>query len=136
MLETLHAWHLTHPLQALAIMAPFLAGAWFARRAAPAWAGAAAAIAWYHAREVRDTELHLKRALDADGLRTELAEAGSQWAAFLWAERGWDVTRWTLDSHLDFWPVVVVAFAAAGAVHLRLARRRRRRGDGRGSGPP
>ena len=99
MIEVLEAWHLTHPLLAtVAVMA-------FAALGKPRY-GAVFAVGFYFGREVT----HASR-----------SHPGGPW----W--RGFDLTRWSLDNHLDFWPVlgwvvILVLALEAGRRLLRSAR--------------
>jgi hypothetical protein len=86
-------WHLSHPLLALAKMAPFaVVGVWWAPAA---WIGAMFAVGFYYGREVAHVGAAIPR---------------NRWYA------GYLPTRWSRDNHLDFWPVLVLCTALAGGV--------------------
>ena len=79
MVDTLETWHLSHPLLAtVAVMAS-------AALRKPRY-GAVFAVGFYFGREVTHAAAR--------------APGGPWW-------RGFDLTRWSLDNHLDFWPVLV-----------------------------
>jgi hypothetical protein len=96
MAEFLETWHLSHPLLAAFAV---LAGA-VCRR--PRY-GAVFAVGFYYGREV--------------------AHVGARWADNPWWW-GFDLTRWSRDNHLDFWPVVVTVAALVLAIERLWGSRR------------
>ena len=89
--KKLDDYHLTHPIAALGFVLIFMLFGYGV-------VGCYIAICFYLGREVRDCEVQLgmnfKEGLSKNGL--------------LWALQGFDIRKWSLDNHLDFWPVLII----------------------------
>lgn len=100
--EFLETWHLSHPLLAAVAV---LAGA-ACRRPRDR---AVFAIGFYYGREV--------------------AHVGARWADNPWWW-GFDLTRWSRDNHLDFWPVLLTVVVLVALIERYGASRTRKRAPG------